>query len=525
MKEILSILIFLAVSISAQAQSMLRLSGMLKDESTQLPIYDADILVIRSGQVVSKVTSDTKGFFSASLLLNQEYQIKIQHESYLEEKLNLSTIFPVKIDSLPQLDILLIPVSNTTQRIVSQPLNIENNSAQKVNCKLEGKIFSRDLGLLPDQEITLMNIKTRQKQITNSSKEGVFEFLIQPNQNYHLFVDTDTSSPFVFSDIYLSTMGVQNALTIIRNIERQINPEKAKLFLPAASTLAKVESPKSKTKQPKEKVVKPAKEAKTKEEKLPKPPKIKDSKSIIAKNVVVKITDVEKPKNRELTKQATDTSAMAIKAEKIKTTENKEVEKKANDKVLVAAQPIDSTQIKEKIRKQQERDAYARRLDSMIGTGQRFMHKEEGYDKRNSPNTKAALANQSLPVLAGESRTPVISNKIYYGPGKAELDSNAVQFLYKLADTLKSNSSKKLVIKVFCDNNLEKSVQDYLNKLRISRINAVLLGVDTPFKQLEIKLLGGQLPVNSCTANSSDCTELDHQMNRRVEFSWSSLEE
>ena len=515
MKVFFALCISTLLYVSSNAQSLLYLSGLLKDESTQLPVSNANIIILRSGLAVMKSSSDARGYFSANLMLNQEYQIRIQHPGYLEEKLNLSTIFPVKLDSLPQLDILLIPVSTDSKTIITQPITIENNSVQKVNCKLEGKIFSRDLGLLPDQEITLVNIRTKAKEIKQAASDGSFEFMIQPDQNYHLFIEPDTSSPFVFSDVYLSTVGVKNPLTIIRNIERQVNPEKAKLFLPKPT-------------QPVE--IKKEKPAKTNTQKTPAPvvtkepkaPKTKAQKSIVARNVVVKISDVEKQKPTQKVEKvrSVDTIVLPPKPTKSKEKSTEKTEPKKAEEAKIVAQPIDSTEILQKIRKQQEKEAYARRLDSMIGNGPRFMHKEDGYDKRNSPNSRAIAAGQSLPVGVDETRTPVIENKIYYGPGKAELDSNAIRFLLKLADTLKNDPSKRLIIKVFCDNNLEKTVQGYLNKLRISRINAVLLGVETPFNQLEIRLLGGQLPANPCTQNMPDCSELDHQMNRRTEFSW-----
>jgi outer membrane protein OmpA-like peptidoglycan-associated protein len=126
----------------------------------------------------------------------------------------------------------------------------------------------------------------------------------------------------------------------------------------------------------------------------------------------------------------------------------------------------------------------------------------------------------TLPIGVDENRTPVIDNKIYFGPGKAILDEEAKKYLLEMSNKLIGNLNLKLNISVHADANEEASIADYICKLRTKNITDLLLHkYNVNFSQLIIRSAGSAQGVNLCIKGDAKCSELDHQMNRRVEIS------
>ena len=157
-----------------------------------------------------------------------------------------------------------------------------------------------------------------------------------------------------------------------------------------------------------------------------------------------------------------------------------------------------------------------RRIDSMIGTGPKFMH--QNANEKKAVKVYNTQENLTLPVGNDETRTPVIDNKIYYPAGKAMLDDFAKEYLAGLASKMLSDSSIHVSIIVHTDANMESTIEDYLCKLRSRKVLDELLNRGVSFQRLTVRLTGMKQPSNPCVRNKDGCTDLDHQMNRYTEL-------
>lgn len=137
--------------------------------------------------------------------------------------------------------------------------------------------------------------------------------------------------------------------------------------------------------------------------------------------------------------------------------------------------------------------------------------------------TKNDIPEGKLPIQSGELRNVIQDNTIYYAPGKAELYDAAQQLINQYVQKLLNDPNIVLSIDVHVDNADEASVSDYLSKLRSEKIVNYILKYNIPFSQLEIHLIGDQVPVNDC--QKKNCTDLEKQLNRRVVFSWAGFKE
>lgn len=187
-----------------------------------------------------------------------------------------------------------------------------------------------------------------------------------------------------------------------------------------------------------------------------------------------------------------------------------------------------------------ERIAYNKYLDSIVrSSGPRFMHREKttedlkrevstgiAADETNMTTTEVTkvidAGQPQLPISVDENRTPVIDNKIYFGPGKAILDESAKKYLTELATKLKFNTNLKLDISIHTDADDEATVADYLCKLRTKNITDLFVHkLNVNFYQLNIRSVGSTQGANSCKKGDPNCSALDHQMNRRIELTLS----
>jgi hypothetical protein len=88
-----------------------------------------------------------------------------------------------------------------------------------------------------------------------------------------------------------------------------------------------------------------------------------------------------------------------------------------------------------------------------------------------------------------------------------------------IANKLKSDANLKLDISIHADANDELSVSEYLCKLRLKNISDLLINTyKVNFSQLTIRNTGSDQGANTCKKGDANCSELDHQMNRRIEL-------
>lgn len=578
MKKIYFLIILLVQFFISNA---LDLKGLIVDNDTKVPLIGALIRLQIDGKETGRVLTDAKGMFSIALERNVDYKVYVDKNGYEQTRLDISTKFSSSINDIPALDISLIKVKTTNTNVVANSTNKSATTTTNSNTVaastsnamvlLKGKVYHLLYGGLAGEQVILTNTNTGEIQIDYSIANGNFLFTIEANKNYSLTVKGIAGNPFYdYETYYISTLGVKGAVQIIRNFENKaiidvlINTNsntvnETKKENNTNNTVAINQDPVQKTVKPK-----------------------KSKKDIVARNVVVKITDVNKKEEdtKALDKLAAKQKEIEIKtAEAIKLAEEKRLadQKKLDDKIkkiadnqkvvlenketvqkqkeaeklaaeekLKQEQKLEADRIanekriaaekelamqKELEAKRQEKIAYNKHLDSIAGTAPRFMHKEktkEDIAREQQTNLKESVPMNNtvittdlmlLPIGVEESRTVIKEDKIYFGPGKAILDEAAKNYIKSIAEKLNTNAQTRVDISIHADANDEASVAEYLCKLRTKLITDLLINTyKVNFSQLTIRSVGSTQGANECKKGDVNCTELDHQMNRRIEF-------
>ena len=554
----------------------LELKGVITDNDSKLPIGGVLVRFQIDGKETARVNTDTKGVFTIQLERNLDYKVYIDKAGYEQSRLDISTKFSASINEIPALDISLIKVkatsTNSVATISSKTTTTSTTVNQTLNTAstvlLKGKVYHLMYGGLTGEQVVLTNTNTGEVKIDNTIANGNFLFTIEPNKNYYLTVKTTAGNPlFDYETYYISTLGVNGAVQIIRNFENKA----------IIDVLIKTNSNTTKETKKESNVAANNSIAETK---VPVQKTKKAKKDIVARNVVVKITDVNKKEEdtKALDKLAEKQKEIELKtAETIKIAEEKRLadQKKLDEKVqrIANSQKVaienkeaiqnqknaDKLAAEEKIKQEQKlqeqklaeekriaaekeialqkdleakriaKIAYNKYLDSIAGTAPRFMHKEKTkediareqktIENNVVVNTNVSDKNTQFPIGVDESRTVVLADKIYFGPGKAVLDDAAKEYVHSLADKLNSDAQLKLDISIHADANDEASVADYLCKLRTKLITDLLVNTyKVNFSQLTIRSVGSLQGANNCKKGDANCSEIDHQMNRRIEF-------
>ncbi|MEI6311473.1 MAG: hypothetical protein WCP57_04345 [Bacteroidota bacterium] len=566
MKKIQLILLFIFCFFISNA---LDLKGLVVDNDTKLPISGAWIRIFINGTETGKTNTSTDGNFTIPLQRDVVYKVYIDKKGYEQIRLDISTKFSSTINDIPALDIALIKAKTPIETTTTNTANISTTSAPNLapSIVLKGKVYHQLLGGLAGTEVQLKNNSTGiiQKDIT--IENGNYVFNIEPNSNYTLSAVSLITHPiFIYENYLISTLGVNSSVQIVRNFEnkgeiiREIEVQKEssaatsvvkktkknKKDIVARNIVVKITDVNPKEKEVKEIVVdntkaKELEEKKQEELKLAEAQKIADQKKIEEKLAQLALERKQIEEQKKLAedkklqiqnaKEQEKQLAIQKKIEEQKLIDNqvKELERIAEEKRLADEKALEE--------KKQIQIAYNKYLDSIVAySGPRFMHSSKTKEdiaretKISSNYLGDAIKDTSidlpiaskplLPINVDENRTPVIDNKIYFGPGKAILDEEAKKYLLEMSNKLIGNLNLKLNISVHADANDEASVADYICKLRTKNITDLLLHkYNVNFSQLVIRSAGSVQGANGCKKGDVNCTELDHQMNRRVEVS------
>lgn len=534
-------------------------NGLIKDELTSIPVEGAMVRVFKNNDQIASVKTNEEGRFSIPLLMGFDYKVYIDKTSYEQLRVNVSTNFSSSITELPFLDLRLV---KTKEKLSSPPIAVN----------LVGKLYHLQLGGLEAEQINVKNNLTGEMQTTTTLSNGNYSVQIAPNSNYTITINTNGSYPeYAYAPIYLNTTGIDTSIQIIRNFENKgliIETEVKSPILLSTSNIEKKEQTttiipnkassrnvirdtstnKSKAEVIKDKDKALLKSLNIKYEKLLAADSLNGIKDkMVARNMVVKFYDEEKKtdtKTNKISSRERSTPATKVMLRSSDTLQNnnstetkKDVQtfndtssnKKTETPPTILNEQSSEKSVSNDDQKAIDKTATDKRIDSIIGTATRFMHRESTtIDKtktdavqQTNPETTNIKIDVSLPIKIDEERTPVINDKIYYAEGKALLDMNAIGFLTIIANKLKSNPNSKVEIAVHSDLNDEASIADYICKLRIKRIVDLMintLGVN--FQQLVVRSVGINEPVNNCKKGNTTCTALDHQMNRRTEIKY-----
>lgn len=177
--------------------------------------------------------------------------------------------------------------------------------------------------------------------------------------------------------------------------------------------------------------------------------------------------------------------------------------------------------------------------DTKIKDGQLYAAKPDGTVIRTFNKTKKGFVYELLPAelteLAREKEEDtelkikkfgaskdaaltVIEN-IYYDPNSAEIKPESVAKLDKIISAMAENKNLKLSINSHTDSKGEDAYNMTLSEKRAQKVMEyfILQGIDKG--RLKAKGFGETQIKNRCK-NGVDCSEIEHQLNRRTEFNF-----
>lgn len=118
-----------------------------------------------------------------------------------------------------------------------------------------------------------------------------------------------------------------------------------------------------------------------------------------------------------------------------------------------------------------------------------------------------------------QSELTVIEN-IYYESNSAEIKAESMVKLDKIIEALKQNTSLKLLISSHTDSNGDDAYNMTLSEKRAQKVMEYFIIEGINKSRLMAKGFGETKIINRCQ-NGVDCSELEHQLNRRTEFKFS----
>ncbi len=111
----------------------------------------------------------------------------------------------------------------------------------------------------------------------------------------------------------------------------------------------------------------------------------------------------------------------------------------------------------------------------------------------------------------------IVVEDIYYAPNSAEISEESMKQLDKIVRAMKDNVALKLAISSHTDATGEDSYNMTLSEKRAKNVQNYLIAEGIVVQRLTAKGYGETQIKNRCK-NSVDCSELEHELNRRTEF-------
>lgn len=177
--------------------------------------------------------------------------------------------------------------------------------------------------------------------------------------------------------------------------------------------------------------------------------------------------------------------------------------------------------------------------DTKIKDGQLYAAKPDGTIIRSFNKTKKGFVYELLPTelatLAREKEedtsfkiknfgsskdaTLTVIENVYYDPNSSDIKLESIEKLDKIISELAQNKSLKLSINSHTDTKGEDAYNIALSEKRAQKVMEyfILQGIEKG--RLKAKGFGETQIKNRCK-NGVDCSELEHQLNRRTEFNF-----
>jgi len=139
--------------------------------------------------------------------------------------------------------------------------------------------------------------------------------------------------------------------------------------------------------------------------------------------------------------------------------------------------------------------------------GNAYLGKGELSDLRTNPSS----------VLKGVEKSDLTKlRNIYFDFDKADLDADDEKYLLQVKSILDLDHTSKLIVAGHADDRGSDEYNIKLSQRRVQAVSKYLMSEGIPKDRIIPKAYGESLPVVPC--HGTDCTEEDHQKNRRAEF-------
>jgi len=154
-----------------------------------------------------------------------------------------------------------------------------------------------------------------------------------------------------------------------------------------------------------------------------------------------------------------------------------------------------------------------------FNTTEEILHVDKEFDKQINLNTTLTKGNGLVKVWLkkGEKLNDILGlSPIYFDSDTDEISSIAGQELQKVIAVLKNNQELKIHIKSFTDTKGETNYNTLLSQKRaLSTKKYIVENGHINEERIMAEGFGSSNPIINC---DSDCSESDHQINRRSEF-------
>lgn len=137
--------------------------------------------------------------------------------------------------------------------------------------------------------------------------------------------------------------------------------------------------------------------------------------------------------------------------------------------------------------------------------------------KKDSKTGKTEEINVELILDKIFSQQEIVLDNIYYDLAKADIREDAKPVLDKLAEVLRDNPEIIVEFGAHTDSRGNKNYNQNLSQERAQSVVNYLITRQIPSQRLLAKGYGESLLVNDCF-DGADCTEEEHQQNRRTTF-------
>lgn len=177
--------------------------------------------------------------------------------------------------------------------------------------------------------------------------------------------------------------------------------------------------------------------------------------------------------------------------------------------------------------------------DTKIKDGQLYAAKPDGTVIRTFNKTKKGYVYELLPAelmtlakekeedtelkiknfSASKDAALTVIENVYYDPNSADIKQESIEKLDKIINAMAQNKGLKLSINSHTDANGEDAYNITLSEKRAQKVMEyfILQGIEK--NRLKAKGFGETQIKNRCK-NGVDCSEIEHQLNRRTEFNF-----